>query len=82
MIMMLPSMMCTSCVLTGSLTGGAPKGSGAKVEPGGLKGALNPAVLHIAVGQGGIPVGTPVVDGEDLARLSVENGDWQSSIEP
>jgi len=38
--------------------------------------------LPPSIGQGGILVGTPVVDGEDLARFSVENGDWQSSIEP
>jgi hypothetical protein len=27
-------------------------------------------------------VGTRVIDGEDLTGLSVEDGDWRSSIEP
>jgi hypothetical protein len=47
-----------------------------------VKGALNPAVLYIAASQRGILVRKRVIDGEELTVLSVENGEWRSSIEP
>ena len=58
------------------------QGSRAEAEPGGVKGALNPAVLYIAASQRGILVRKRVIDGEELTVLSVENGEWRSSIEP
>jgi hypothetical protein len=56
--------------------------SGSKVEPGCVKRALNPAVLHVAIGQEGILMSAGVINSEYFAIFRVDDGDGWSCVEP